>query len=285
MPLAIRYVLLSALGFALMTACVKQAALLGIPVFEIVAARALVSLLISYLDIRRKGISPWGKEKGLLFARGLAGTLALICVYYAVTTLPLAEAVVLQYTYPVFTAIIAWLFLRESIQRATILCIVLSLFGLGIMVQPTEPQIETLQQTLPWLSVLAGLLGALGSAIAYVLVRRLGRSEDSAVIIFYFPLIALPISLLLLGGNFVIPSGHALLVLLLVGIFTQIGQIGLTKAMTAEKAGKVGAYSYIQVVFSAALGFFIFAEFPSFNTILGASLIIGGALINALSKR
>lgn len=285
MPVAIPYVLLSALGFALMAACVKQAALMGIPVFEIVAARALVSLAISYLDIRRKGISPWGHEKGLLFARGLVGALALICVYYAVTTLPLAEATVLQYTYPIFTAIIAWLFLNESVQRATILCIALSLLGLVFMVQPLNTDSALSNPALPWLSVGAGLLGALGSAIAYVLVRRLGRSEDSSVIIFYFPLIALPIALLLLGNHFVMPSGPALLVLLFVGIFTQIGQIGLTKAMAAEKAGKVGAYSYVQVVFSAMLGFFVFAEVPGINTMLGAALIIGGALINALSKR
>lgn len=59
-PLGVRYMILSALGFALMSASVKYVSVHGIPLFEIVAARALVSLIISYLDVKRKGISVWG---------------------------------------------------------------------------------------------------------------------------------------------------------------------------------------------------------------------------------
>ncbi|MFA0372566.1 EamA/RhaT family transporter, partial [Vibrio sp. 10N.222.54.F6] len=84
-------------------ACVKYISNYGIPVFEIVAARALVSLIISYVDVKRKRISIWGNNKPLLFVRGTVGTAALMCVYYAVTTLPLAEATILQYVHPVFT--------------------------------------------------------------------------------------------------------------------------------------------------------------------------------------
>lgn len=88
-PIGVRFMVLSAFGFALMSATVKHVSLHGIPVFEIVAARALVSLVISYLDVKRKGISVWGNNKPLLFARGAVGTMALMCVYYSVTTLPL----------------------------------------------------------------------------------------------------------------------------------------------------------------------------------------------------
>lgn len=280
---AVRYVLLSALGFSLMTATVKVVGAYGIPVLEIVAARALVSLVLSYGDIRRKRISMWGQNHLLLFARGLVGALALICVYYSVTTLPLAEATLLQYTYPAFTALIAWFFLKEPVQRATIACIALSFIGLMVMVQPGA---EVSTVALPWLSVIAALLGALGSAIAYVIVRRLSQhGEDSSVIIFYFPLIALPVSLVLLGDDFVMPSLEVTGLLVLVGIFTQIGQVGLTKAMGAEKAGKVSAYSYVQVVFSALLGLVLFSELPTAWTLAGGALIMTGALINALWKR
>ncbi len=93
-PIGVRFMVLSAFGFALMSATVKHVSLHGIPVFEIVAARALVSLVISYLDVKRKGISVWGNNKPLLFARGAVGTMALMCVYYSVTTLPLAEATI-----------------------------------------------------------------------------------------------------------------------------------------------------------------------------------------------
>jgi drug/metabolite transporter (DMT)-like permease len=144
----------------------------------------------------------------------------------------------------------------------------------------------TLESTiaLPWLSITAALLGALGSAIAYVIVKQLSGSEDSSVIIFYFPLIALPLSVLLLGNDFVMPDTEALLLLLFVGIFTQVGQVGLTKAMQTEVASKATAYSYVQVVFSIILGWLIFSEIPSIWTWVGGSLIIIGAFINVFGS-
>ncbi|RDE18887.1 DMT family transporter [Motiliproteus coralliicola] len=282
-PAGIRYMLLSALGFALMAACVKQVAGYGIPVLEIVAARALVSLLISYLDVKRKKISIWGQHHTLLLARGIVGALALVCVFYAVTTMPLASATLLQYLHPAFTAVLAWLFLKERIQRATLLCICLSLAGLVVIINPglLAQQVGSL----PPLSLVAALLGSFGSALAYVIVRRLSRVEDSSVIIFYFPLIALPLSLLLLGDDFVMPGPEAFGLLVLVGIFTQLGQVGLTKAMQHESAGKATAYSYVQVIFAFVLGWVFFEEIPSLATWLGGALIIGGALVNALGKR
>jgi drug/metabolite transporter (DMT)-like permease len=281
-PVGVRYMLLSAFAFALMSSCVKLVSTYGIPVFEIVAARAVVSLIISYADIKRKRISVWGNNKKLLIARGVAGSLALICVYFAVATLPLAEATILQYLHPVFTALLALVFLRERIQLSTIICIVFCIIGLLVMVSPGL----TLESTtaLPWLSITAALLGALGSAIAYVIVKQLSGSEDSSVIIFYFPLIALPLSVLLLGNDFVMPDTEALLLLLFVGIFTQVGQVGLTKAMQTEVASKATAYSYVQVVFSIILGWLIFSEIPSIWTWVGGSLIIIGAFINVFGS-
>ncbi|WP_370298104.1 EamA family transporter, partial [Pontibacterium sp.] len=116
-------------------------------------------------------------------------------------------------------------------------------------------------------------------------VRQLSSSEDSSVIIFYFPLIALPVSVLLLGDDFVMPNLEALVLLSLVGIFTQVGQVGLTKAMQYEKAGKAMAYSYVQVIFSRVLGWAFFSEIPTLWTLVGGGLIIAGALINVLWKR
>ncbi|WP_409439973.1 DMT family transporter [Psychromonas sp. GE-S-Ul-11] len=282
-PISLRFMLLSAFSFALMTACVKLVSTHNIPVFEIVAARGLVSLLISYVDIKRKKIAVWGNNKALLISRGVVGTLALICVYYAVTTLPLAEATLLQYLYPVFTALLAFFFLKERIQRSTLICIGLCLVGLLAMVQPNLALNG--ETVLPWFSVFVALLGALGSGTAYVIVKRLSKTEDSSVIIFYFPLIALPLSLALLGNDFVMPDGEALILLLFVGIFTQVGQVGLTKAMQTEVAGKVSAFSYVQVVFSTILGVLIFNEIPSIWTLIGGILIILGALVNVFGGK
>lgn len=274
---------LSALGFALMSACVKYVSNYGIPVFEIVAARALVSLIISYADVKRKGISIWGHNKPLLLARGAVGTAALMCVYYAVATLPLAEATILQYVHPIFTALLGVLFLKEHIQKSTMICIAFCLVGLFVMVQPSMNSGST--NELPVFSVVLALCGALGSSIAYVIVRKLSQTEDSSVIIFYFPLVALPISSVLIWNNFVWPSLFLTMILILIGIFTQIGQYGLTKAMQTQAAGKASAYSYVQIVFSALLGVWIFNEIPSIWTYIGGGLIVTGALINVFGKQ
>ena len=137
----------------------------------------------------------------------------------------------------------------------------------------------------PWLSIGAGVLGAFGSAVAYVIVKKLTKTDDSSVIIFYFPLIALPIALILLGKDFVMPSLAATGLLVLIGIFTQIGQVGLTKALHCADANKATTYAYVQVLFSVFIGWAYFSEVPVATTIIGGGLIMVGALINVLWKR
>lgn len=284
-PLGVRYMVLSAFGFSVMAVCVKLASGRGIPVLEIVAARALVSLMLSFLDIKRKRISLLGVRRNLLIARGAVGAVALICVYYALTVIPLAEATVLQYLHPMFTAILALIFLKERIQWSTLICIVFSFMGLVAIARP-DILFNTLSAPiLPAFALAAAILGALGSAVAYVLVRKLSQTEDPSVIIFYFPLIALPLSLLWLGNDFVLPKGWEWGILLLVGVFTQVGQIGLTKAMQTETAGKATAFSYLQVIFATGLGWWIFGEVPGLWAWVGGSLILLGALINLLWKK
>lgn len=282
-PMSVWYMLISALGFSLMAACVKEVSGLGIPVLEIVAARAIVSAIMSYADIKRKKIPIWGNNKKLLIARGTVGSFALMFVYYAVTTLPLAEATFLQYLHPVFTAILAIFFLKETIQRSTIACIVISLLGLFIIIQPNLVIENTVQY--PWLSIGAGILGAFGSAVAYVIVKKLTKTDDSSVIIFYFPIVAFPVSMLMLGTDFVVPSIAASILLMLVGIFTQVGQVGLTKALHCADANKATAYSYVQVVFAVIIGWVYFSEVPVLTTIIGGTFIMAGALINVFWKR
>ncbi len=274
----------SAFGFAVMGMCVKLVGQDGIPVLEIVAARSLVSLILSYASIRQKRLAMFGCRKDLLIARGVVGALTLVCVYYSVTTLPLAEATVLQYLHPTFTAILAVIFLKERLHSSVIVCIILSSIGLVVIAQPAF-LFGGSQQTFSYFSISIALLGAFGSAVAYVLVRKLTETDDPAVIIIYFPLIALPFSLLLLGNDFVMPTWEQAGLLILVGVFTQAGQLGLTKAMQTETASKATAFSYLQIIFSAVLGWLVFSEIPVFWTWVGGGLIVTGALINMFAKQ
>jgi drug/metabolite transporter (DMT)-like permease len=118
--------------------------------------------------------------------------------------------------------------------------------------------------------------------VAYVLVRKLNATEDSSVIIFYFPIMALPLSLLMLGDDIMMPQGWAWLSLLLVGIATQVGQVGLTKAMKTATASKATSFSYLQIIFAMVFGIIFFDEIPTLWTVIGAILIMLGVIINAL---
>ncbi|MBL4743712.1 MAG: DMT family transporter [Cycloclasticus sp.] len=275
--------MLSALAFSIMALFVKQIGLLGIPVLEMVAARSLVSLLISYIMVKRLGIPVLGNRKGLLFARGLVGFLALICVFYALTHLPLAEATVLQYLNPMFTVVLALVFLKESATQGSLICIALSFVGLLVIVQP-DFVISTSIIEFENIAIMAAVAGAFGSAIAYTLVRSLNKTEHPLVIVIYFPLVALPISVALLWNDFVMPQGVEWLYLLAIGVATQIGQIGLTKSMQTETAGRATSFSYLQVVFAVVFGFIFYSEMPSSETLFGAGFIILGAYINVRWK-
>ena len=269
-PVGVRFMVMSAFGFAMMGVFVKWLSQENIPVLQIVAARALVSLLLSYADVRRKKIPLLGQRKGLLCARALAGTIALYFVYYSIANLPFAEATVLQYLHPMFTALLAILFLKEALRWPTTVCLLLSFAGLLLIVRPSFLWGSS-SAVYDYYAVGAAILGAFGSGVAYILVRKLSASEDPSVIIFYFPLFALPLSLLLLGKDMVMPQGWQWLLLLLVGVMTQIGQIGLTRAMQTETASRATSFSYLQVVF---------AELPSVWVYSGAALILLGSVIN-----
>lgn len=279
---AARFMVLSALGFALMGACVKVLGTQNFPVLEIIAFRAAISLALSLAVVLHKDIPIFGQQRLWLLARGIVGFLALLCVYYSVVHLPLAEATILQYVHPIFTLLIALLFLGERIHSHTAICIALSLFGLILVIQPsglTGVQINALDP----FAIGIALLGALGSGIAYVIVRKLAVTEDSSVIILYFPLVCLPATIVLGWQQFIMPSGTDWLYVLGVGVFTQVGQWGLTKGMALQSAGVVSAFSYVQVPFAMILGYFIFNEELNVWVMAGASLILLAAWINTRS--
>jgi len=175
------------------------------------------------------------------------------------------------------------LFLKERIQPATLLCIVLCILGLYFILLPELN--GSAEVTLPTLSIIIALLGAFGSSIAYVIVRKLSQTEDSSVIILYFPMIATPISIILVWNEFIWPDLHLAIMLIMIGIFTQIGQYGLTKAMQTQEAGRASAFSYVQIVFSIVIGVVYFDEIPAIWTYIGGAFIVAGALVNVFGPR
>jgi drug/metabolite transporter (DMT)-like permease len=277
------YMIGSALAFSVMTLLVKVAGQ-RLPSQEIVLARAVVSLVLSYALLRRGAINPWGRQPKLLVGRGLLGFLALSCVYYSVTHLPLAEATVIQYLNPAFTAVLAAFLLGESLGRPLLAASVLSLLGVALVARPTF-LFGVGASSLDPVAVVVAVCGALLSSGAYVLVRRLSATEHPLVIVFYFPLVTVPVTLPVLWSHAVWPVGWEWLVLLGVGCATQAGQVWLTRGLSLEPASRAAALSYTQVLFATVWGASFFGEIPDLFTMLGALLIIGGTLtVGVLSR-
>lgn len=276
--------ILSALAFSAMTVLVKLAGQ-RLPSQELVVARAIVSLVLSWALLARAGVSPWGENRTWLWIRGLLGFAGLSCVYGAVTHLPLAEATVLQYLHPPITALLAGIFLGEAISRRIFGATLLSLAGVVLIARP-EILFGSASSPLDPFWVGVAMLGALFSAGAYVVVRKLSRSgEHPLVIVFYFPLITVPAAIPTVGADFVWPEGIEWVLLLAIGVATQIGQVSLTRGLATLPAAHGTALSYLQVVFAAVWGALFFGERPDGWSLTGGGLVIASALWLARSNR
>lgn len=276
-PVGLRYMALAAFFFSFMSVLVKIAGQ-RLPSSELVMGRSIVSLVISWVMLRRARISPWGERRGLLVIRGLVGFGGLLCFFYAIPRLPLADVTVIQFTNPVFTALFAALMLREAMNRTVVISIGLSLAGVMLIAQPSFI-FGARAASLNLEAVCIAFAGAVFAALAYTTVRKLRETEHPLVVVFYFPLVSIPACIPILAPVFVWPTPLEWLMLLGIGILTQIAQIFLTQGLHLEPAGRATSVSYLQILFAAAWGILFFAELPDALSIAGALLVVGGIVL------
>lgn len=273
----------AAFFFSLMTVQVKLAGA-ALPVEMLVLARGVVTLVLSYAAIRRAGLSPWGHDRTRLVLRGVFGLGGLACFYFAVTRLPLAEVTVIHYLNPILTTALAAMLLGERVGWPLAGALGVSLAGTVLVARPTflfgggglDPA-----------GVAAALGGAVFSAFAYTTVRRLRLTDDPNVIVFYFPLVAVPITVPFALRAWVWPSARGWLLMLGLGICTQIAQVLMTRGLALVPAGRGTAIGYVQIAFAAVWGLLLFAEVPSGGTFAGAILVLAAtwALTRTRSPR
>ena len=283
--LGLRYMALSALFFSLMSLIVKLAGE-QMNSQQIVLARAVVALVLSWGALRRLGISPWGarEHRRLLVMRGLFGFTALSCFYYVVTVLPLADATVIQYTNPVFVALFAAIFLKERLSARQLVGLVVSLSGVVLIAQPSFLFGAREVARLPPFAVGVALLGAIISAAAYTTVRALSGKAHAMVVVFYFPLIATPLAIPTAIPVLSMPDAWGWFLLLSVGVCTQIAQVFMTRGLHLERAGPATSITYLQIVFAYIWGMMIFGERPTLLSLAGSLLVVGSSLAVALSR-
>ncbi len=268
---AVTYMATSALGFSAMSVMVKVVST-RLPTGEIVFARAIVTLVLSYVMVRRADLSPWGTQRRRLMVRGLLGFCALGCYYFSLARLPLADATTLQNTTPLVTALLAWWLLGERVGKGTAFAIACGLAGVVLVVHPTGGGADPA-------GVAVALIGATFSATAYVTVRQLSKTEHPLVIVFYFPLVATPLAVPWAASHLVVPCATDWLLLVGIGAATQLGQVFLTLGLSVTRAGRAMSIGYVQICFAIVWQLLVFGMQPSIWTLAGAALIIAGTFV------
>jgi drug/metabolite transporter (DMT)-like permease len=269
---------ISAAAFAGMGALVKAAA--DVPVVEKVVVRNLISLVIAGVFAWRAGRPLLGRREnqGLLLLRSLLGVAGVVCYFYAIDHLILADATMLTRLSPFFVAIFALFFLGERPPKAVIFAMMVAFAG-GLLV--IKPRFD-----LSILPALIGLTSAVFAGGAYTVVRSLRSRETPETIVFYFSLVTVVVLTPFTALNFHLPNGRETALLIGIGVGAAIGQFGLTLAYRYAPAAGVSIYSHTTIVFSALLGWAFWAEFPDLLSFVGGVLIIaGGALAFAAERQ
>jgi len=268
----VRLMLVASVGFACMNASVKYIS--HIPVFEVILFRAVITLIISYATLKKRKVNPWGTHHKFLIARGLFGAGGLICYFYTLQHLQLANAIVIHYLSPIFTTLIAMIFLGERVKGIQWIAFGISFTGV-IMVKGFA--------NIELLDFMVGVAGAALSGFAYNAIRNMKDKEDADVIVFYHPLISLPVVALYLfifPQSIVMPTGYDWLFLAGTGIFTQVGQYFITRAYQMDTAARISSVSYIGIIWGVLMGKFLFGEAYHLNVLLGMAVVLGGVFLN-----
>jgi drug/metabolite transporter (DMT)-like permease len=203
--------------------------------------------------------------------RGLAGVSAMYCFFYAISHMPLAEAMVLKLSSPLFIPLVALFWLREQVPTTVWAAIAVGFCGVLLI---TRPGLEGVSPV-----ALVALLGGFFAAIAKVTVRRLSRTEPTVRIVFFFALTAALVSSIPLTWAWDRPSPESLLWMIAISLFATIGQLCLTTGMSKAPAARMGAFGYFSMIFGAAYGWLFWDERLAWWTAAGSLLIFVSGML------
>jgi len=253
---------------------------------EVVLFRNIFGVFFITVAIIKSPPNHKGGKPFLLFFRGFMGFVALLAFFYNIAHISLADAMTFSKTSPIFTAIFAYIFLKEELSKWAWLAVFIGFIGIVFI---TNPSAFTFSKT-----DLLGIFSGVGAALAYTSVRELKKFYDTRAIVLSFmlvgtigPLILLAISPYLesyseldfMLGEFVMPEGKVWFYVFGMGVFATLAQLYMTKAYGESKAGIVGAVSYSNIIFSIFVGYLLGDAFPSLSTLFGISLIILAGLL------
>ena len=264
------FIILSAFGFAMMSAFVKLAG--DIPSFQKTFFRNLVSLFVALVIIIKHKGSFFGKKENqkVLIMRSTFGTLGIVFNYYAIDRLVLSDANMLNKLSPFFAIIFSALFLKEKIKPNQMIALIVAFIGMLFVVKPSFD--------FTVIPAFAGVLGGISAAAAYTCVRALSGKESPDTIVFYFSLFSTIAVSPFMIATFTPMKILQILSLLCAGVFASIGQFGITLAYKYAPAKEISIFDYTNIIFSAIISLFIFNVLPDKYSVLGYLIIFIAAL-------
>ena len=277
----------SAFGFALMAFFVRLCDDFGGPVssFQKSLFRNLIALFIAAVVFWRgrrarrhaacddgRPVRLGGKAWQLLLGRSFAGCCGIFGNFYALSHIPIGEAMTLNKTAPFFAVLFSWIFIKEKAGLRQILYLVVAFLGAMLVMKPGFQGEATF-------ATLCALGGGLGAGIAYTCVRELGLLKvEGALIVLFFSAFSTLASLPFMAAGIDPMTPAQMAIMLGAGCGAAIGQFGITAAYRFAPPREVAVYDYTNVIFTSLFGFFFFVQVPDLLSVAGFLLIVFAGL-------
>ena len=248
------------------------------PASEIGFIRFIFGGLILLPIISSRGTSLRGNHTWMLLLRGAAGTLSFFCLLKSIAMIPLANAMVLLYTFPLFVVLLSFLLLRETVGKAEFALIVVGLIGIYILINPSSHVFN--------IGYIFGLLAGCIGALAMVLIRKLRETNGPLIIYFYFCLVGGIFSFPFFVKEFRTPNLQQFLLMVSLALMVLVGQVLMNQGFKFCKASEGSVILMSEVVFTGIAGVIIFKDPVTPNFWVGASLIMGSGIgLNLMHRR
>lgn len=260
-------IIMSAFCFALMSFFVRMAG--DLPPIQKSFFRNFVAAIFASVILMKNGVPFHCKKEnlGYMLGRSICGTIGILCNFYAVDHLMLADASMLNKMSPFFAVIFSYFLLKEKITVPQGLFVIGAFVGSLFVIKPTFSNMDLLPS-------LIGLCGGIGAGAAYTMVRKLGeRGEKGPFIVFFFSTFSCVVTLPWLLFDYHPMSLAQIGILLFAGLSAAGGQFSITAAYCYAPAREISVYDYSQIIFSAGLGFFFFEQIPDLLSWIGYAVI------------
>jgi len=242
---------------------------------ELVFYRSFIGLLLMLVIMRQQRVSIVTQHWRNHFWRGVSGSVALALFFYCITVLPLATAITLNYTAPLFLTILTMLVFKDKFHLPLTLAIGLGFCGVVLLLHPTFERDQ-------FFSGLLGLISGFLAGIAYLNVKQLGKiGEPETRTVFYFSLIAsVGSGIWMLFDITHDISARGFLLLLGLGVTATLAQLAMTRAYRVGKTLVVGSFAYSTIIFASLFGMVLWDETLPLLSWLGMALIIAGGVLS-----